>query len=62
VHEHCMVTGPHFQPQSYTRRRWASAGAQVHFCYLCRNLLRGAKAGDGARHFGPKGCKQHTAG
>ncbi len=36
--------------------------AQVHFCYLCRNLLRGAKAGDGARHFGPKGCKQHTAG
>ncbi len=34
---------------------------QAHFCYLCRNLLRGAKGDDGGRHFGPKGCKQHSA-
>ena len=30
-----------------------------HFCYLCRVVLRGK--GAGGSHFGPSGCKQHTA-
>ena len=30
-----------------------------HFCYLCRAVLRGK--GAGGSHFGPRGCKQHTA-
>ncbi|KAK9814225.1 hypothetical protein WJX72_002540 [[Myrmecia] bisecta] len=30
-----------------------------HFCYSCRKLLRGK--GIGAAHYGPKGCKQHSA-
>ncbi|KAL6766767.1 hypothetical protein ACKKBG_A37275 [Auxenochlorella protothecoides x Auxenochlorella symbiontica] len=30
-----------------------------HFCYLCRRLL--LRRGEGATHFGPSGCRQHSA-
>ncbi|KAK9845359.1 hypothetical protein WJX81_004361 [Elliptochloris bilobata] len=39
-------------------RCWA---CNAYFCYLCRKLLRGAKAGAGGRHFSHKGCRQHSS-
>ena len=31
----------------------------AHFCYSCRAVLRGR--GAGGAHFGPRGCRQHSA-
>ncbi|KAL1315761.1 uncharacterized protein [Arachis hypogaea] len=33
---------------------WA---CQSHYCYLCNEIVR-----RGSKHYGPKGCKQHTEG
>ncbi|KAK7307320.1 hypothetical protein VNO77_40265 [Canavalia gladiata] len=33
---------------------WA---CQSHYCYLCNEIVR-----RGTKHYGPKGCKQHTEG
>ena len=53
---HGVVLGAH---QAVVRCSWACT---AHFCYLCRQTLRGTKGPSGS-HFGKAGsgkCRQHS--